>query len=235
MIVQTDHKCVAKRLEKVVVSHVKDEAGEILKSHEQATQLAMAWLEYLRRSQATGTADELLDGFHASLIETAGCLAMGLVRPAVFAMRTQVDILVAWLFFKDHPIEWEHVEATGKRYRLVSEVLKYLRTYNSRFQDRLVLLRAERGQGEEDPYHLLSAHVHSQNSATIPPLVEIHQLVQGKPRCLECVELQLEICEYLSDVLASCFATQWADLPEFVTNSIKRRLEPEKLKSLCTT
>ena len=233
MIAQTDHNYVAKQLEKVVASHIKNDASQILMSHDQATQLAIAWLDYLRNSQATGTADELLDGFHASLIEAAGCLAMGLVRPAVFAMRTQVDILVAWLFFKDHPVEWEHVESTGKRYRLVSEVLKYLRTYNIRFQDRLALLRAKRTQGQEDPYHLLSAHVHSQNSATIPPLVKIQQLVQGKPRCLECVELQLEISEYLSDVLASCFATQWADLPESVTNSIKRRLEPEKLKILC--
>ena len=107
------------------------------------TQLAIAWLGYLRNSQATGTANELLDGFHASLIETAGYLAMGLVRPAVFAMRTQVDILVAWLFFKDHRVEWEHVESTGEGYRLVSEVLKYLKRYNGRFHDRLVLLRAE--------------------------------------------------------------------------------------------
>ena len=229
-----NHKSVAKRLEKVVASHIKDEGGEILESHERATQLAMAWLGYLRNSQATGTANELLAGFHASLIETAGCLAMGLVRPALFAMRTQVDILVAWLFFKDHVVEWEHVESTGERYRLVSGVLKYLRTYNSRFHDRLVLLRAKRTRGEQDPYHLLSAHVHSQNSATVPPLVKVQQIVQAKARCLECVELQLEISEYLSDVLASCFATQWADLPESVTNSIKRRLGPAKLKSLCT-
>lgn len=229
----TNHEIVAKRLETVVASNIRNEGDKILESHERATELTIAWLGYLRNSQATGTADELLDGFHASLIETAGCLAMGLVRPAVFGIRTQVDLLIAWLFFKDHFVEWEHLESTGERYRLVSEVLKYLKTYKRRFRERFDLLRAERTRGKADPYHLLSAHVHCQNSATVPPLVEIPQLVQVRDRCLECVELQSEISEYLSDVLASCFAAQWLDLPEPVTDSIKLRLKSSKLKVFC--
>ena len=203
MIVPTNHERVAKGLEEVIASHINDTGGEILERHEEATEIAIAWLGYLRNSQSTRIADELLDGFHAALIETAGALTVGLVRPAVFAMRAQVDILFAWLFFKDHRVEWEYVESTGEKYRLVSEVLKYLRLYNSRFQDRLVLLRAARTQGGEDPYRFLSAHIHGQNSATVPPLVNIQQLVQTKDRCLEGVQLQLEISEYLSDVLAS--------------------------------
>lgn len=230
----TNHQDVAAKLEKVVTSHIKTEGCEILASHERATQLPLAWLGYIRSAQTSGTANELLDGFHAALIETAGCLAIGLVRPALFSMRAQVDILLAWLYFRDHPIEWKHVELTGEKYHLVSEVLKYLRTYDRGFQQRLGLLRAERAQGEEDPYRLLSAHVHSQNSATLPPLVAIEKLVQPKNRCLECVALQEEISEYLSDVLASCFVTQWTDFPESITNSIRVRLGAKKLKKLCT-
>ena len=49
-------------------------------------------------------------------------------------MRAQVDILLAWLYFRDHPVEWKHVELTGEKYHLVSEVLKYLRTYDRRFR-----------------------------------------------------------------------------------------------------
>ena len=227
------HRSVAIDLGKVVATHIKGEGCEILASHEEATQLAVAWLGYLRGAQRSGTANELLDGFHAALIETVGCLAMGLVRPALFSMRAQVDILFAWLYFKDHRVEWEHVELTGEKYHLVSEVLKYLRTYDQRFQERLGLLRKKRTRGEENPYRLLSAHVHSQNSATLPPLVKIDELVQPSARCRECVALQEEVSEYLSDVLACCFVTQWADLPESIANSIKTRVGPGKLKELC--
>ena len=229
------HHDVAAGLGRSVASHIRKEGREILASHERATRLILAWLGYLRNAQRNGVANELLDGFHGALIETAGCLAIGLVRPALFSMRAQVDILLAWLYFKDHRVEWEHVELTGEKYHLVSEVLKYLKTYDRRFQQRLGLLRAKRAQGEEDPYRLLSAHVHSQNSATIPPLVRIKQLVQSKARCLECVALQGEISEYLNDVLVSYFATQWADLPEPIRDSIKGRLGPEKLRELCSS
>ena len=228
-----NYEDIATELGKAVASHISREGCDILESHERATHLASAWLGYLRGAQASGTADELLNGFHAALLETAGCLAIGLVRPAVFSMRAQVDILFAWIYFRDHPIEWKHVELTGEKYHLVSDVLKYLRTYDRRFQERLGLLRGERMRGEEDPYRLLSAHVHSQNSATLPPLVGIERLVQPKDRCLECVALQEEISEYLSDVLASCFVTQWVDLPESVTQSIRGRLGAKKLKELC--
>ena len=228
-----NHQNIATKLGESVASHIRKEGCHILSSHERAAHLSSAWLGYLRGAQTNGTADELLNGFHAALLETAGCLAIGLVRPAVFSMRAQVDILFAWIYFKDHPIEWRYVELTGERYHLVSEVLKYLRTYDTGFQKRLSLLRGLRTRGEEDPYRLLSAHVHSQNSATLPPLVGIEKLVQPKDRCLECVALQEEISEYLSDVLASCFATQWTDLPKSVTESIKSRLGEKKLKKLC--
>ena len=230
-----NHQRITMELCKAVALHVGSDGCNILERHERATRLTSSWLGYLRGAQRGGTADELLDGYHAALLETAGCLAIGLVRPAVFSMRSQVDILFAWLYYKDHAIEWRHVELTGEKFHLVSDVLKYLRTYDKRFPERLRLLRGERRDGKEDPYRLLSAHVHSQNSATLPPLGGIEKLVQSKDRCLECVALQENIDEYLSDVLASCFATQWTDLPGSVRRSIRDRLGAKRLKQLCMT
>ena len=220
-------------LGRVVALRIEGHGSEMLARHEEATRLTVAWLGYLRGAQRNGVADELLDGFQAALIEAAGCLVMGLVRPALFSMRAQVDIVLAWLYYKDHRVEWEHVEATGERYHLVSEVLKYLKTYSGRFQGRLELLRKQRSRGGAEPYRLLSAHVHSQNSATIPPLVGIEDLVQTEARCRECVTLQEEISEYVSDILVSCFVGQWADLPESIRVAVEARLGQAKLKELC--
>ena len=66
-----------------------------------------------------------------------------------------------------------------------------------------------------------------------PRWLGLRNLSQPKVRCLECAALQGEISEYLSDVLASYFVTQWADLPESIRKSIKDRLGAKKLKKLC--
>ena len=221
-----EHEEEAARLARVVAKHIEVGGGEILEKHERALRLAVAWLGYLRGAQARGTADVLLDGFHAALIEAAGCLATGFVRPAVFAMRAQVDILLAWMYFRDHRVEWQYVEETGEKY-------KYLRTYDRRFGRRLALLRGRRTGGTEDPYRLLSAHVHGQNSATVPRLVRVPKLVRSRTVCLDCIVLQKDVCEYLSDVLTARFAGQWADLPGCVTQAIEGRLDAAGLRELC--
>src|SRR4051812_9038600 len=97
------------------VSARLDAAGpEICSGVYQASLPLLYWLDYLRNSERTGCCDDFLDGVRASVVETSGCLASGLVRSAISALRTQIDILLSWLFFKDHPIEWQRVHDYGE-------------------------------------------------------------------------------------------------------------------------
>ena len=231
----TDASDIADELSAAVAEHVSSYGTAIIEEHERASELLVAWLAYLRSSATTGTADELLGGFHAAIIEVAGCLTLGLVRPAIFSLRGQVDVLCAWLFFKDHSVEWRHVEMTGQKYRLVSDVTKYLKTYFPRFEERLRLLRKNRRSGDDDPYSLLSAHVHGQNTSTIPPLVSVPELVQAEARCGECLQLQKEISEDLNDILVATYVDEWADLPDTITKAVQDRLSKPQLKELCAS
>src|ERR1700676_2613843 len=68
-----------------------------------ATKLLLIWLGYLRSSVSRNVADRLLDATQATCIEVAGCLSNGFVRPAIFSIRSQLELLLAWVYFNDHP------------------------------------------------------------------------------------------------------------------------------------
>jgi hypothetical protein len=96
-------------------SSVKGEG--IVSQIEGKSSLLLLWIPYLNL-QKTGTADELLDGALSSLREVAACSGLGLVRPALLAMRTEIDLMLSWLYFKDHHVEWHYVNATGDGFKL---------------------------------------------------------------------------------------------------------------------
>ena len=60
------------------------------------------WLSYLRDSEATGVADTLLNGTQGAIGEAVACLTFGLVRPALSSLRAEIDMILGWLYFKDH-------------------------------------------------------------------------------------------------------------------------------------
>lgn len=123
-------------------SRLHSDGSKIAYGLYQASLPIIEWLGYLTVSEATGTCDNFLDGLRASVVEVAGCGAAGLVRPAIFAMRAQIDVILAWLYFKDHPVEWCKVEDTGDGFVLRREALDYLKEYVPKFQIRSSMLLA---------------------------------------------------------------------------------------------
>lgn len=112
-----------------IVSHGEEHGASLCKSlHESALPL-LHWLDYLRSYELTGVADTLLKGVHGAILEVAGCISLGLVRPAIFSLRAQVDMLLAWLYFRNHGVEWDHITETGKDFMLKSDLLKFLGNY----------------------------------------------------------------------------------------------------------
>ncbi len=109
------------------------------------------------------------------------------------------------------------------------DVLAYLEEYYKTFKSCFATLQSVKIRRETDPYRLLSAHVHSQSPLVIPSYEYLDTLVKPRERCLECVQLQAEITEYLSDVLLACFADKWASLPQVIVDAAGARLGPKKL------
>jgi len=77
---------------------------DVITEIDRQSKLFLEWVPFLN-SLKTGVADELLDGAVSSLREVAACSGLGLVRPALLAMRTEIDLILSWLYFKDHSVE----------------------------------------------------------------------------------------------------------------------------------
>lgn len=212
-------------LKSSVLGFLDSSGEEILAEADAAIKELVDWLGYLESAQKTSIADELLLGVRSALLEAIGALSLGLTRSALFAMRAQIDILLSWLYFRDHPVEWESVEYSGDPYRLPADVKKYLHQYWPGFTGRQRLLKkVSPTKAPKDPYELLSAHIHGQNTSTIPHIGSLKEIVYSKQQVLEGIKVQELVVSYLSGVLLCCFAKEWLDLPSSVRQNFKKRL-----------
>ena len=201
------------KFEAALAGRLTSSGSQVAEAAYQAALPQIEWLDYLRQSETTGVADEFLTGLRASIVEALGCLASGLVRPAMFAMRGQIDIALGWLYFKDHPVEWEKVIRTGDGFMLKRDVVTYLEENIPSFRSRFSALFAGRTRSEADPYRLLSAYVHGQSPATLPVYEGLETLLWKPHYCADGVKIQEEVSEYINDVLLAYFGSKWASIP----------------------
>jgi hypothetical protein len=202
---------------------------EVAASMDASSNLVLHWLPYLERHK-TGVADELLGGATSSLMEATACATLGLVRPALFAMRTEVDLILTWLFFKDHRVEWENVNATGDGFKLKKEMFEYFTRYVAGFGERYGLLKQIARRTETDTYRFLSAHIHSQSATTLPEARLLEDVVRDRQTCDELAEIATAVDEYVSDILIAIYIRDWAHLPPLLVETINRRFVTEQQK-----
>jgi hypothetical protein len=229
---QSDFDVETKALSVALEQRLTTEGAKVaFKIYKSSDQL-LEWLNYLLASEVTGKCDDFLDGLRASIVETVGCGAAGIIRPAIFSMRAQIDIVFSWLYFKDHPVEWAKVEDSGEGFVLKSSVLEYLKLYIPHYEPRFALLLAKKTRKEADPYKLLSAHVHAQGVDVLPTHGNLETLIGPLNKSIELADLQAEVTEYISDVLLSCFGSKWASLPQKISNVARLRLGNDKIASV---
>lgn len=187
--------------------------------------LLVHWLSYLNSFHRTGVADSLLNAVGSSIREVAGVASLGLGRQALLSLRGQVDLMLAWLYFKDHAVEWSHVNQTADGFKLKKELLQYLDQHVPRFGHRIGILREIATRKELDPYRLLSAHVHAQSDPVLPDVVDLKDLVRPEAVCKECAQVAFEVAEFLNDVLFAVYLPSWASLPEVVRSGLNARFQ----------
>jgi hypothetical protein len=190
-------------------------------------------MTYLRSTISRNIADSLLDSAQGTIIEMAGYLSLGLVRAAIFSTRAQLELTLAWVYLNDHPVEWSYFQNTGRDYPSRANLLSYFRNNNERFQERQRILSRNRRRKTEDPYGLLSIHVHTISPSGSPTIGPLSALVQSESVCNEALELVSEVTEYLADILIAWYANHWHDLPPEATVDISRRLTAPELAEFC--
>lgn len=206
------------------VSSLADESGEdICMAVEADSLLLINWIDYLSSYHLTEVANSLLKAAGSSLREAAACFSLGMVRPALFSLRSVIDLFLAWLYFKDHPIEWRLVNATGDGFLMKKEVLEYLVIHYKGFKPRLALLKQVKVRREDEPYRLLSAHIHGQSEVVLPVIRNLCDAVKSGADAMEATKVCADVSEYVSDLLVSLYASDWHALPEAITRSVDKR------------
>lgn len=191
---------------------VSDGEQTILLAQKAATH-QLLWLDFLRQGESTNHADCLLDGALSAIRESAVCIAIGLVRPAMGAMRLQIDLALSWLYFRDHVREWERVQRIGEGFKLKTEALKYLSEHIDGFSHRIGILKAVKTRAMEDPYRILSAHIHGQAISTLPVVDTPLSILCSPPARTEAVEMLAATSEFISDIFWSVFADDKFAIP----------------------
>jgi len=225
----TEDKAVAALVAEIQKRALKQK-GKPVEEITQATRLLLIWISHLRTIISNSAAEHLLNGVQGAIIEVAGCLALGLVRPAIFALRVQLELTLAWIYFNDHAVEFAQIENDAHEFPLRAKLKGYMQEYGGRFSKRLTILSENRTRKIEDPYGILSNYVHSHSELSSPKVRPLQEIVESDARCAECVELQKEVAEYLTDTLAAWFADSWHDWPQTIKDGLSSRLTAKKLK-----
>lgn len=216
------HDSQVNALALAINGHVTNVSGSISYAVEDKAKILISWLSYLQKYQLTRTADSLLIAVGASIREVSACLSLGLIRPAIFSLRLQIDLALSWLYFKDHPIEWDEVNRTGDGFKMKKELLDYLNRHH-RAEGRINQLKGIAMRREPEPYRLLSAHIHGQSQQVLPNVGELKDLVACNNDSIACVELVFDVAEYLNDVLLSVYRESWRSLPQEICEALESR------------
>lgn len=195
----------------------------------EASDPLLEWIGYLSHSQLTGCCDFQLDGIRSLVLESVSSASIGLYRSSILAMRGQIDLAFGWLFFKNHPIEWARVVREGEGFKLKRGSLEYLNENLVNFQSAFQSLRASSKFGDNDPYKILSAHIHSIGLVALPKYAAFEDIIGDVAAIDACVEMQGKVSEFISDIFLSSFGSSWASLPEVIMEDAKLRLVPAKL------
>ena len=199
---------------------------------EKKSELLTHWVHYLSTYHRTGVGDELLKAVGSSIREAAGSLSLGLLRQTLFSLRGQVDLLLAWIYFKDHAVEWEHVNLTAEGFKMKKDILQYIEAHTPKFGSKFGLLKDMATRTELDPYRLLSAHIHAQSGPVLPAIADLKDMVRTAAECEDCSHAAFEVSEYLNDILLAIHLPNWHSLPTAVQLAANTRFKtPEQKKS----
>ncbi|MCC5051995.1 hypothetical protein [Xanthomonas campestris] len=221
MTIQSQLKELADLAHKTCLS----EGTQVWNAMEKAGHLHLRWNTHLRANHLTGTADSLLIGAGAAAREAAACVSLGLVRPALNSLRAQIDLNMAWLYFKDHPIEWKFIQATGDNFKLKKDLLEYFRIWSPSFGQRWGILTERSTRPPPDPYRILSAHMHGQSEHVIPVVEKPADLVAPASLRTDAVTLQEACSEYISDLFWCLFADEYQSIPTDLQEALVQRFK----------
>jgi hypothetical protein len=200
--------------------------GDAALAAAKSQKLIVLWYDYLWCHRKSKGAEELLSGVRAAMLEVVAYLTVGLGRAALSAMRTEIDLLLSYTYFSEHPKEWQRLNESGDGFMLREAIYKYHEGNTRKFKERIGLLEQAYDLKLQAVYRIMSAHIHGQSSMTAPKANELSSLIVSDIFAKSVVKLQLQCSEALSNFLFSVYADQWPGLPEEIVKNVTSKMSP---------
>lgn len=188
----------------------------------------LLWLTHLK-STSSGVAVSLVDGAKSAALEAISYIALSLGSASMNAIRTQVDLVLSYTYFCDHPKEWEVLTQSGNGFKLKSEIVSYHKEIDKGFLQRLNIIEDASGVSLDKIYRTLSAHIHGQSPFTMPKSTAVTDLIFEKELLSSVVILQKQTSLMLSNFLTALHAPHWVDLPDVPVQRVRNLLNPKQV------
>jgi hypothetical protein len=192
---------------------------------EKAFDLSRAWITSFLISESNNQSIMLLEGAFGAAVETVSLTFLRLLRPAVFSLRAHYESALAWLYYRDHPTEWQAVQNRWENVRLPGTNKDFLKKYAQHYEARWKVLSNNHTRlDKDDPYSLLSAIVHGSTAATIPSAKVPADLVFDGVTAAQIIPVIRDTCQFISDIYVASSSTNWESIPERIRADLVGRL-----------
>jgi len=217
-----------------LLKRLKANLGDFEKAFDEvlaSVPLTVAWVKAEEATNPAFPASRLLTGSKLALLEAAACWGAGLNRGAAGSLRTLIENLFAWLYYKDHPVEYAAVERKHSELLLPKAVITYLKNVDRGFDTAHAFLKEKMGRPNDYYYSDVSEYVHAHPSHVLP----------GKPPWELAVTIPrdsgfLAICEHADEFVSDGFSTHyrasWGIVPDVTKSDLSARLGTKLAKFL---
>jgi hypothetical protein len=200
---------------------------------EKQFQLSRTWLMKYAAEYDNEIRQALVMGALSAAVEVVAAGYLGLMRSAVFSLRTHFDLAYGWLYYRDHPIEWKAVASGSEQARLPGAIDQYLGKYYSLHKGRWTELEKKASRKIIDPYGRMSAIIHGGYQNTVPKAMKPADIVFPPDIIAQLPSFIYDVSETLSDVFVSCHVGNWHSVPDGVKENLNKRFAgEEKVKLL---
>lgn len=201
---------------------VNDFSFNFAKELNQAQEHIRLWISHFYECRKNDNAVELLNGTHSALLETSVFVLIGLGRPAIGSIRSQIDQLLAYSYFCEHPREWRKIISSGDGFMLRTDIMKYHKEMFHGFAERLGIVDAALKFSLQDMYRILSSHIHAQSPPTLPKNKKAKDLISTSEFLLSLIQLQKNVSLALSAYFVAVYGEDWQECPIEVVSDIKK-------------
>lgn len=199
------------------------DSGPVAEQCLQGLKPSLIWIAKHSNVKPPPTAGVLLTGSYGVAVEAVSLVALGLVRPAVLSLRAHYELSLQFLYYRDHPVEWENVKRFRHQPLLPSAVKKYLKDNFENFEARQKLLSDRKAREHNDCYEVLSGVAHGTAVNSISEALQPADLVESASTVSQSIGIFKSVGETLSDINLSCLVSNWLSVPEDIQKDLNQR------------